>query len=380
MAQDITIAFMGNPNCGKTTLFNAYTGANLKVANWPGVTVERVEGAIRDHDMNLRLVDLPGTYSLTSYTMEEQVSRQFVMGDEVDMIINVVDASSLERSLYLTLQLLEIGKPVVVALNMMDIVHKRGMEIDLHRLPEMLGVPAIPVSGRSRTGLQTLMHTAAHHAQSVKPDKLIHNHGDHGLEDKHDQYAMVYSEPLEHKIDLLSERLDKRYPDIQNTRWVAIKLLEQDTEVIKKYPLDCADILDRSYETEIINEKYAFIEEMIHEVLFRHEEKEPELYSTESPLIATTVAKLYNKQTTAAQISIPIHKTHHFLGSFIVLLTLINNGNNANKQYTAFCGIKNNITINNSIIFLLVNFLFSVYAYSNTIDKKSQDKPINTAS
>ena len=135
MAQDITIAFMGNPNCGKTTLFNAYTGANLKVANWPGVTVERVEGAIRDHDMNLRLVDLPGTYSLTSSTMEEQVSRQFVMGDEVDMIINVVDASSLERSLYLTLQLLEIGKPVVVALNMMDIVHKRGMEIDLHRLP-----------------------------------------------------------------------------------------------------------------------------------------------------------------------------------------------------------------------------------------------------
>lgn len=274
MAQDITIAFMGNPNCGKTTLFNAYTGANLKVANWPGVTVERVEGAIRDHDMNLRLVDLPGTYSLTSYTMEEQVSRQFVMGDEVDMIINVVDASSLERSLYLTLQLLEIGKPVVVALNMMDIVHKRGMEIDLHRLPEMLGVPTIPVSGRSRTGLQTLMHTAAHHAQSVKPDKLIHNHGDHGLEDKHDQYAMVYSESLEHKIDLLSERLNKRYPDIQNTRWVAIKMLEQDTEVMEKYPLDCADILDRSYETEIINEKYAFIEEMIHEVLFHHEEKE----------------------------------------------------------------------------------------------------------
>lgn len=274
MAQDITIAFMGNPNCGKTTLFNAYTGANLKVANWPGVTVERVEGAIRDHDMNLRLVDLPGTYSLTSYTMEEQVSRQFVMGDEVDMIINVVDASSLERSLYLTLQLLEIGKPVVVALNMMDIVHKRGMEIDLHRLPEMLGVPTVPVSGRNRTGLQTLMHTAAHHAQSVKPDKLIHNHGDHGLEDKHDEYAMVYSQPLEHKIDLLSERLKKHYPDLTNIRWAAIKLLEQDAEVMDKYPLDCADILDRSYETEIINEKYAFIEEMVHEVLFYQQEKE----------------------------------------------------------------------------------------------------------
>lgn len=274
MAQDITIAFMGNPNCGKTTLFNAYTGANLKVANWPGVTVERVEGAIRDHDMNLRLVDLPGTYSLTSYTMEEQVSRQFVMGDEVDMIINVVDASSLERSLYLTLQLLEIGKPVVVALNMMDIVHKRGMEIDLHRLPEMLGVPTVPVSGRNRTGLQTLMHTAAHHAQSIKPDKLIHNHGDHGLEDKHDKYAMVYSQPLEQKIDLLSERLTQRYPTLSNTRWVAIKLLERDAEVMDQYPLDCGDILDRSYETEIINGKYAFIEEMVHEVLFYQQEKE----------------------------------------------------------------------------------------------------------
>lgn len=130
MKQDVTIAFIGNPNCGKTTLFNAYTGANLKVANWPGVTVERVEGAVRDHNMNLRLVDLPGTYSLTSYTMEEQVSRQFIMSDEVDMIIDVVDASALERSLYLTLQLLELGKPVVVALNMMDIVKKRGLEID----------------------------------------------------------------------------------------------------------------------------------------------------------------------------------------------------------------------------------------------------------
>lgn len=101
----MTIGFIGNPNCGKTTLFNAYTGANLKVANWPGVTVEKVEGAIKDHDLNIRLVDLPGTYSLTSYTMEEQVSRQFILSDEVDVIIDVADASALERNLYLTLQL-----------------------------------------------------------------------------------------------------------------------------------------------------------------------------------------------------------------------------------------------------------------------------------
>ena len=140
MRENLTIGFIGNPNCGKTTLFNAYTGANLKVANWPGVTVEKVEGAIKDHDLNIRLVDLPGTYSLTSYTMEEQVSRQFILSDEVDVIIDVADASALERNLYLTLQLLELGKPVVLALNMMDIVEKRGMEIDTHRLPEMLGI------------------------------------------------------------------------------------------------------------------------------------------------------------------------------------------------------------------------------------------------
>ena len=115
MRENLTIGFIGNPNCGKTTLFNAYTGANLKVANWPGVTVEKVEGAIKDHDLNIRLVDLPGTYSLTSYTMEEQVSRQFILSDEVDVIIDVADASALERNLYLTLQLLELGKPVVLA-------------------------------------------------------------------------------------------------------------------------------------------------------------------------------------------------------------------------------------------------------------------------
>ena len=150
MSKEITVGFIGNPNCGKTTLFNAYTGANLKVANWPGVTVERMEGAIKEHNMTIHVVDLPGTYSLTSYTMEEQVSRQFIVSDQVDVIIDVVDASSLERSLYLTLQLLELDKPMVMALNMMDIVEKRGMEIDLHRLAEILGIPVVPVVARKK--------------------------------------------------------------------------------------------------------------------------------------------------------------------------------------------------------------------------------------
>lgn len=203
----MTIGFIGNPNCGKTTLFNAYTGANLKVANWPGVTVEKVEGAIKDHDLNIRLVDLPGTYSLTSYTMEEQVSRQFILSDEVDVIIDVADASALERNLYLTLQLLELGKPVVLALNMMDIVEKRGMEIDTHRLPEMLGIPVIPVSARKRTGLDVLLHAAAHHKDCKDPECLIHHHKytPKHRHDHHSEYAMVYSNAIEETVCLLSK-------------------------------------------------------------------------------------------------------------------------------------------------------------------------------
>lgn len=154
MDNNINAAFVGNPNCGKTTLFNTYTGAKLKVANWPGVTVEKKEGFMRYHKHEYKLVDLPGTYSLTSYTMEEKLSRQYILEDEVDVIVDVADASSLERNLYLTIQLIELGKPVVLALNMMDIVKERGMEIDLHRLPEMLGIPVIPVSAGSVQGLR----------------------------------------------------------------------------------------------------------------------------------------------------------------------------------------------------------------------------------
>ena len=270
MAHDITVGFIGNPNCGKTTLFNVYTGANLKVANWPGVTVEKVEGTLKQHDLNIRLVDLPGTYSLTSYTMEEKVSRQFILSDEVDMIIDVVDASSLERNLYLTLQLLELGKPIVLALNMMDIVKERGMEIDMHRLPEMLGVPVIPVSARTRKGIPTLMHAAAHHYDQKGPEILIHNHT--GGE-KHQKYAMVYSDKIEQKIDCIVEAL-KKYPELSNKRWYALKLLEGDKEITEKYPVDLPNVLDRSYESDIINEKYDFIEEIVEEVIFHKAKRE----------------------------------------------------------------------------------------------------------
>ena len=276
--EDLTIGFIGNPNCGKTTLFNAYTGANLKVANWPGVTVEKVEGAIRRHDLNIRLVDLPGTYSLTSYTMEEIVSRQFILSGEVDVLINVVDASTLERSLYLTLQLLELGKPVVVALNMMDIVEKRGMEIDLHRLPEMLGVPVIPVSARRRTGLDSLLHAAAHHRDHTGPDSLVHQHQQVGSHphDHHQEYAMVYSDEIEDEIDQLIPALEERYPGLSDPRWYAIKLLERDKEVAQHFPLDLPGLGERDYETQIINEKYAFIDEIVEEALL-HKQRQDQL-------------------------------------------------------------------------------------------------------
>ena len=281
MAQELSIGFVGNPNCGKTTLFNAYTGANLKVANWPGVTVEKKEGRFQFHDQEYKLVDLPGTYSLTSYTMEEQVTRQYIMSDDVDVIIDVADASALGRNLYLTLQLIELGKPVILALNMMDIVEKRGMEIDTHRLPEMLGIPVIPVSARRKTGLDILMHAAAHHKEHRHDIPLIHHHGEEEpqtLQTKHRhhhhaEYTMVYSDELEDKIDLVIDALKKRYPDLNNYRWHALKLLERDKEIMERYPVDLPDVLDRSYEKDIINQKYDFIDEIIQEVLVNKEKK-----------------------------------------------------------------------------------------------------------
>ncbi|MFG6383203.1 MAG: ferrous iron transport protein B [Lachnospiraceae bacterium] len=253
----IRVGFVGNPNCGKTTLFNAYTGANLKVANWPGVTVEKMEGETIYKEQKLKLIDLPGIYSLTSYSIEEKVSRRCIMENEVDVIINIVDASALERNLYLTLQLLELGKPVILALNMMDIVEERGMEIDLHRLPEMLGgIPVVPVSARKRNGLDVLLHAVVHH-----------------YEEKHQANIVVYKKNIEEKIKLLEQELSTKYKISENARWYAIKLLEQDTEITSLYPIEHTEILDKNYEKEIINQKYDYIEEVLEDTLFYKSEK-----------------------------------------------------------------------------------------------------------
>ena len=263
MSKSISVGFIGNPNCGKTTLFNAFTGANLKVANWPGVTVEKKEGKTSYEGCDFKLIDLPGIYSLTSYTMEETVSRNCILSDEVDVIVNVVDASSLERNLYLTLQLIELGKPVILALNMMDIVEERGMEIDLHRLPEMLGIPAIPVSARKKSGLSILMHAVAHHADTIKQSPLIHHHDakeqtSTHVHKHHDEYAMVYDDEIEDKIDMLIDMLQSKWPNLAHPRWHAIKLLENDSEVMEHHKMDFSSIIDHSYEKEIINQMINF--------------------------------------------------------------------------------------------------------------------------
>lgn len=250
--QTVHVAFVGNPNCGKTTLFNAITGSKLKVANWPGVTVEKIEGEARYEDVNMTLVDTPGIYSLTCYTIEEKVTRSCVMDDDIEVIVNVVDASSLERNLYLTLQLLELGKPVVLALNMMDIVEERGMEIDLHRLPELLGdIPVVPVSAAKRKGLDILLHAVIHHYEEGSKKDVLH-----------------YSQEIEEKIDKLSVIMQAHYPTHSSVRWHAIKLLEDDEDVKKEHPVQVANIADRSYEKEIIQTKYAYIENIIKETLF----------------------------------------------------------------------------------------------------------------
>ena len=166
-AESVTVCFTGNPNCGKTTLFNAYTGAGKKTANWPGVTVALSEGSLMHRGRLVHLVDTPGIYSLDPYTMEETVTRQCIRDQKADVIIHVADALLLERSLFLTMQLLAEGRPMVLALNMMDLVRERGMDIDTEGLSRLLGgIPVIPVSARRRTGLEELMDVAVEAARA----------------------------------------------------------------------------------------------------------------------------------------------------------------------------------------------------------------------
>ena len=208
----LNLAFIGNPNCGKTTLFNAYTGANLKVANWPGVTIEKKEGYFNYNDIEIKVTDLPGIYSLNSYSIEEQISRQYLEDRNADIIIDIIDASSIERNLYLALQLIETGQAVVLALNMMDIVKRRGMKINVKKLEDKLGVRIVPISAKNRSGLDELIETAVKQAYKNQVGNVkVKIDNEEEITKKYDYISEIVNECIENKKEReeFTDKIDK---------------------------------------------------------------------------------------------------------------------------------------------------------------------------
>ena len=208
--QEIKLAFIGNPNCGKTTLFNAYTGQRLKVANYPGVTIEKKEGELEYKNKQIVITDLPGIYSLNSYSIEEKVSKEFIENEDLDLIIDIVDASSLERNLYLTLQLIENNKNIIIALNMMDIVKKRGMNIDIKKLEETLGVKVIPISAKTKEGLKELLE-AIINQKNKNSKNIIKIDNEYNILAKYNYIENLVKECTKNKmkVDKRTEKIDK---------------------------------------------------------------------------------------------------------------------------------------------------------------------------
>ena len=256
----IKLALVGNPNCGKTTMFNAMTGANQYVGNWPGVTVEKKEGKLKGYS-DVVVTDLPGIYSLSPYTLEEVVSRNYIINDKPDAIINLVDATNIERNLYLTTQVLEMGIPVVVALNMMDIVKKNGDQIDAVRLSKELGCPVIEVSALKGTGLKDLYAKAVEAARA----KACSGH----------QHA--FDSRVEKALNDIEDLISGHVPENQ-LRWYAVKIFEQDEKVVselEKLNLDdqfariiaaCEKEMDDDSESIITNERYEYITSVLGKV------------------------------------------------------------------------------------------------------------------
>lgn len=262
-------ALAGNPNCGKTTLFNAVTGSNQYVGNWPGVTVEKKEGKITHDNMNAYIVDLPGIYSLSPYSSEEIVTRNYIIDEKPDLIINIVDATNIERNLYLSLQLAELGIPMVIALNMIDMIEKNGDSIDTAKLSSLLGIKVIPISAGKGTGIHKLLHAAMHEAV----------HGDEKASEKHiDRHLNMCAPP-----DIYTGKVKEAVNRIENIikdkcaskdlplRWSAVKLIEGDEPTLTSLDLtdtqlNCIEAIVSELETEnidremvIADQKYKFI-------------------------------------------------------------------------------------------------------------------------
>lgn len=259
------IALIGNPNCGKTTLYNAVTGSTQYVGNWPGVTVEKKEGVIKNTNGEGILVDLPGIYSLAPYSLEEKITRNFLTDDRPDSIINIMDAANLERSLYLTTQLVEMGIPVVVALNMIDVTDKAGDHIDEKKLANQLGCPIIRVSATEGTGIKELIAEAVGQAQHGNAPSPRH----------------AFTPKIETAIDAIADTV-KDYAGRLSLRWTAVNLFGRDQMLIERLALDagcittietaigrCEKEFDDDSESIIANERYKYIDGILTESLNR---------------------------------------------------------------------------------------------------------------
>ena len=216
----ITIALAGNPNSGKTTVFNNLTGARQHVGNWPGVTVEKKEGNCNFKNYSIKVVDLPGVYSLTAYSLDEVIARDYVIDEKPDVVVDVVDASSLERNLYLAVQILEMQVNLIIALNMMDMAESRGYQINVTELSRLLGTPVVPMVAARNQGTQELLETIV----GVSEGNIDVN----GIQ-------FQYGHDVEAEIEKLEKLIaDKSLAEGYLPRWLAVKLLEEDEEIIGK--------------------------------------------------------------------------------------------------------------------------------------------------
>lgn len=275
MEKKLNIALAGNPNTGKTTLFNAITGARQHTGNWPGVTVEKKEGMVRRNGYKINMVDLPGTYSLTAYSLEERLVRQFIMEDRPDVVVNVVDASNIDRNLYLTTQLLEMGVRVIIALNMSDVAQKQGVTINTIELSQLLKVPVIPTNGKKGIGIDELLD------QTIELAK-----GTHRLNGNR---WIPYAEEVEKEITAIEQKIELLESKYDGTpkRWLAMKLLENDQKIIEEFHelsaqngllqqiIESRDNISKSFndtpEFVLTNARYTFISTIIEQSVQRVE-------------------------------------------------------------------------------------------------------------
>jgi len=254
----VTIALAGNPNSGKTTMFNALTGSSQRVGNWPGVTVDKKEGRLKKYK-DITIIDLPGIYSLSPYTLEEVISRDYLVNEKPDVIINIVDGSNIERNLYLTTQILDVGIPVVIALNMIDIVNKSGDIIDIKKLSETLSCPVIETSAQKGTGLEALTKKAIELAKTGKKGN----------------FKRQFSKPVELALSNIAELIKNNVPD-ENLRWYSIKFFERDEKVLERITLSdvikgkieqiilaCEEELDDNSASIIASESYEYISDVV---------------------------------------------------------------------------------------------------------------------